>query len=61
LQVKELLTQHNSPVFDIINRDWLSTLVETDATQVGMARFALERSLDLAAWMDIYRPTVRTS
>ena len=61
LQVKELLTQHDSPVFDIINRDTLTKVAESDATQAGVSRFALERSLDLAAWMDIYRPTVRTS
>jgi asparagine synthase (glutamine-hydrolysing) len=61
LQVKELLTQHDSPVFDIINRDTLSKVAESDLSQAGLSRFALERSLDLAAWMDIYRPTVRTS
>jgi asparagine synthase (glutamine-hydrolysing) len=48
-------------VFDIIDRKWLSTQVESDTTADGIARFALERSLDMAAWLDIYRPTVRTS
>jgi asparagine synthase (glutamine-hydrolysing) len=61
LQVKELLAQRNSPVFDIINRATLSKVAESDPTEAGLSRFALERSLDLAAWMDIYRPTVRTS
>ncbi|HEX4221628.1 MAG TPA: asparagine synthase (glutamine-hydrolyzing), partial [Pseudonocardiaceae bacterium] len=61
LQVKELLTHRDSPVFDIIDRKWLSTQVESDTTADGIARFALERSLDMAAWLDIYRPTVRTS
>jgi asparagine synthase (glutamine-hydrolysing) len=61
LQVKELLTHRDSPVFDIIDRKWLSTQVESDTPADGIARFALERSLDMAAWLDIYRPTVRTS
>ena len=61
LQVKELLAQRDSPVFDIINRDALSKVAESDPNEAGVSRFALERSLDMAAWMDIYRPTVRTS
>ncbi|HEY4019943.1 MAG TPA: asparagine synthase (glutamine-hydrolyzing) [Pseudonocardiaceae bacterium] len=61
LQVKELLANPNSPVFDVIDRTWLSTQVESDTTGDGIARFALERALDMAAWMDIYRPQVRIS
>jgi asparagine synthase (glutamine-hydrolysing) len=61
LQVKDLLTKHDSPVFDIINRDWLSTVVESGTVGDQLSRFALERSLDMAAWMDLYRPEVRTS
>jgi asparagine synthase (glutamine-hydrolysing) len=62
LQVKELLTEHDSPVFDVINREWLSSMVETEPSDgMGMSRFALERALDMAAWLDIYRPEVRTS
>jgi asparagine synthase (glutamine-hydrolysing) len=62
LQVKELLAANDSPVFDVINREWLSNVVETDLSDGSqMSRFALERALDMAAWLDIYRPEVRTS
>ncbi|HJP76971.1 MAG TPA: asparagine synthase (glutamine-hydrolyzing) [Pseudonocardiaceae bacterium] len=62
LQVKELLTERNNPIFDVFNREFLSTVVESDAESVvGTSRFVLERSLDMAAWLDIYRPQVRTS
>jgi asparagine synthase (glutamine-hydrolysing) len=62
LQVKELLTERNNPIFDVFNREFLSTVVESDtSTVVGPSRFVLERSLDMAAWLDIYRPQVRTS
>ncbi len=62
LQVKELLTEHDSPVFDVINREWLTSVVETESSDgMGLSRFALERALDMAAWLDIYRPEVRTS
>jgi asparagine synthase (glutamine-hydrolysing) len=62
LQVKELLTERNNPVFDVFDREFLSTMAEADATTVaGASRFVLERSLDMAAWLDIYRPQVRIS
>jgi asparagine synthase (glutamine-hydrolysing) len=61
-QAKELLTGTDSPVFALINRDWLVDAVAADAGQVTMAvRFGLERTLNLATWLDIYRPEVRTS
>jgi asparagine synthase (glutamine-hydrolysing) len=61
-QAKELLTEHDSPVFALINREWLVNAVAADASRVTMAlRFGLERTLNLATWLDIYRPEVRTS
>lgn len=37
-------------------------VVRADPSSIGyMARYDRERSLDLAAWLDIYRPEVRTS
>ncbi len=62
LQVKELLTETDSPVFDVLSREWLSSEVDTDLSRAPQfSRFALERALDMAAWLDMYRPEVRTS
>jgi asparagine synthase (glutamine-hydrolysing) len=64
LQVKELLsgTDLNNPIFEVINRDWLNTLVQSDPLAIdSLTRHALERSLDLAAWIDIHHPEIRTS
>ena len=64
LQVRELLaeTALDNPVFEVINRDWLSTLVRSDPSAIdSLTRHALERSLDLAAWIDIHHPEIRTS
>jgi asparagine synthase (glutamine-hydrolysing) len=62
LQVAELVAETDNPVFDVVNRDWLSTLVKSDPSTIDFtSRHALERSLDLAAWLDIHRPEVRTS
>jgi asparagine synthase (glutamine-hydrolysing) len=61
-QVKELLTDADNPIFEVVNREFLNTAVQSDPAAFNpMSRHALERSLDLAAWLDIYRPEVRTS
>ncbi|HEV2636411.1 MAG TPA: asparagine synthase (glutamine-hydrolyzing) [Actinocrinis sp.] len=62
LQAQELLTAADSPIFDVVNREWLRALVQADPSAIDtMSRHSLERCLDLAAWLDIYRPEVRTS
>jgi asparagine synthase (glutamine-hydrolysing) len=61
-QVKDLLADHDNPVFTVIWRDWLAEAVQLDATGIDQGtRHGLERALDLATWLDIYRPEVRTS
>ncbi|HVV19510.1 MAG TPA: asparagine synthase C-terminal domain-containing protein, partial [Pseudonocardiaceae bacterium] len=61
-QAKELLTEPDNPVFAMIRREWLVDAVATDASGLTMPlRHALERTLNLATWLDIYRPEVRTS
>ncbi|HEY3753389.1 MAG TPA: asparagine synthase (glutamine-hydrolyzing) [Pseudonocardiaceae bacterium] len=61
-QAKELLTEADSPVFSMVGRDWLVDAVGMDAAQIDFAtRHGLERALNLATWLDIYRPEVRTS
>jgi asparagine synthase (glutamine-hydrolysing) len=61
-QAKELLADHDNPAFAIIWRDWLAETVALDASALDQrTRHGLERALDLATWLDIYRPEVRTS
>jgi len=61
-QAKELLTDHDNAVFALISRDWLADAVQADLTMADQqARHGLERTLDLAMWLDMYRPEVRTS
>jgi asparagine synthase (glutamine-hydrolysing) len=57
-QAKELLTGDH-PVFALVQRDWLVDAVAAEPTL--MIRGGLERALNLATWLDIYRPEVRTS
>jgi asparagine synthase (glutamine-hydrolysing) len=61
-QAKELLADHDNPVFAIIWRNWLTEAVSLDPSKLDRrARQGMERALDLATWLDIYRPEVRTS
>ncbi|WP_329176352.1 asparagine synthase (glutamine-hydrolyzing) [Streptomyces sp. NBC_01477] len=57
--LQDLLTTPAHPVFDIVSRDWLKRAVAIASPQVTQAsRRGLERTLDLALWMDIYHPTL---
>jgi asparagine synthase (glutamine-hydrolysing) len=59
---KELLTEPDNPVFALVNHAWLVNAVSADTSAMDqVARFGLERALNLATWLDIYRPEVRTS
>jgi asparagine synthase (glutamine-hydrolysing) len=61
-QAKELLTDADHPVFAVIRKSWLADAVSLDASAMTMPlRHGLERTLNLATWLDIYRPEVRTS
>ncbi|MEV0947813.1 asparagine synthase (glutamine-hydrolyzing) [Rhodococcus sp. NPDC049939] len=61
-QCKELLGDPSHPVFDLISPDWLSQAVAVDTPQISqMSRRGLERTLDVAAWMEIYKPTLKLS
>jgi asparagine synthase (glutamine-hydrolysing) len=61
-QAKELLADHDNAVFALISPAWLTDAVQTDSTAIDMRlRMGLERTLDLATWLDIHRPEVRTS
>jgi asparagine synthase (glutamine-hydrolysing) len=57
--LRDLLATPSHPVFDLVSRDWLKRAVGNAAPQINQAsRRGLERTLDLALWMDIYRPTL---
>lgn len=56
-QAKDLLTRPSHPVFDLVDRDRVRKAADRDtpvSTQV--ARRGLERTLDLAQWLDMYSP-----
>ena len=47
-------------VFALVDPRWLDRAVGIDPATIDSAvRHALERTLDLAVWMDLYRPSVR--
>jgi asparagine synthase (glutamine-hydrolysing) len=59
-QAKELLGRGDHGVFALVNRNWLTTTVAQDPVTMGkLARLGLERTLDLAIWLDTYRPEIR--
>ncbi|MDX2592458.1 MULTISPECIES: asparagine synthase (glutamine-hydrolyzing) [Streptomyces] len=56
-QARELLARPSHRVFDLVDRERVRAAAEREApvsTQVG--RRALERTLDLAQWLDLYAP-----
>jgi asparagine synthase (glutamine-hydrolysing) len=59
---RSYLNDPGHQVFDIVNRDWLRKAVDVDTPQITQAsRRGLERTLDLALWLDMYNPTLKLS
>ncbi|GAB3004931.1 asparagine synthase (glutamine-hydrolyzing) [Amycolatopsis acidiphila] len=59
---KRLLGDKSHPVFELVSTDWLARAVSVDTPQVTQAsRRGLERTLDLALWLDMYKPTLKLS
>jgi asparagine synthase (glutamine-hydrolysing) len=57
---REWLAQPGHPVFQLVRRDWLDTAAAADPQTIGFAlRNGLERTLDLAMWLDMYQPELR--
>ncbi|MFI6091028.1 asparagine synthase (glutamine-hydrolyzing) [Streptomyces sp. NPDC051218] len=57
--VKDLLAEHAHPVFDLVDRDRAMRAAERDVPQITQAsRRGLERTLDLALWLDMYKPEI---
>ncbi|MEU1007456.1 asparagine synthase (glutamine-hydrolyzing) [Streptomyces sp. NPDC005890] len=56
-QAKELLARPSHPVFDLVDRVRVRAAAEREApVSTQAARRGLERTLDLAGWLDLYSP-----
>ncbi|MFF8990284.1 asparagine synthase (glutamine-hydrolyzing) [Streptomyces sp. NPDC014983] len=56
-QAKDLLARPSHRVFDLVDRDRVRQAAEREAPVSGpAARRGLERTLDLAQWLDLYSP-----
>ncbi|RVW09035.1 asparagine synthase (glutamine-hydrolyzing) [Prescottella agglutinans] len=54
---KEILSETNSPVFDLIDRNWLQQLTAQDPMRMDpVTRAGLDRAVDIYTWLDLYRP-----
>ncbi|MFF4906629.1 asparagine synthase (glutamine-hydrolyzing) [Streptomyces sp. NPDC001260] len=59
-QAKDLLSRTTHPVFDLVDRDRLQRVAHREtAVSTQAERRGLERALDLALWLDLYRPEIR--
>ncbi|AHI00707.1 asparagine synthase (glutamine-hydrolyzing) [Kutzneria viridogrisea] len=59
-QVKEVLADNDNPVFDLVNRAWLTDLVAADPASVDtQSRNGLEKTLDYSYWLQAYRPEIK--
>jgi asparagine synthase (glutamine-hydrolysing) len=59
---REYLPDSGHPVFSIVNRKWLENAVAGTGEDITQeSRFGLERTLDLALWLDIYKPVLKLS
>ncbi|MGW7417133.1 asparagine synthase (glutamine-hydrolyzing) [Streptomyces sp. NPDC054863] len=60
--VKGLLADPGHRVFDLVDRGLLRSAAEVESPQITMAsRRSLELTLDLALWLDMYKPTLALS
>jgi asparagine synthase (glutamine-hydrolysing) len=59
-QAGQLLAARQHPVFELVSRDWLAGAVTADPATIPTAvRNGLERTLDLALWLEVYQPELR--
>ncbi|MGW7075120.1 asparagine synthase (glutamine-hydrolyzing) [Streptomyces sp. NPDC054866] len=57
--VKDLLAEPAHPVFDLVDRDRVARAAGRDVPQITQAsRHGLERTLDLALWLELYKPEI---
>lgn len=58
-QVKDLLSKPSHRVFDLLDREKVRRIAESESLAgTQAARRGLERTLDLATWLDLYAPEV---
>ncbi|MFE1956700.1 asparagine synthase (glutamine-hydrolyzing) [Streptomyces sp. NPDC059479] len=57
-QAKEVLADHDHPVFTLVDRAWLTDAVGRNVTMPSGDRRGLERVLDLYHWFDLYQPEI---
>ena len=61
-QVRVLLEQRGHDVFELVDRAWLDAVTTADPADVVVAdRQGLEWTLNLATWLDIYKPQLDVS
>ncbi|MGW5235394.1 asparagine synthase-related protein, partial [Streptomyces nodosus] len=59
---RDLLARPDHPVFDLVDRERVDRAAHRDTPQITQAsRRGLERTLDLALWLDLYSPEVSLS
>ena len=59
-QARQLLATPGHPVFELISAPWLADSVRIDPASIpDGARNGLERTLDLALWLEVYQPELR--
>jgi asparagine synthase (glutamine-hydrolysing) len=58
---REYLSGPGHPVFDLVDRGWLSLATAPGAEVTQASRRGLERALDLALWLDMYKPVLKLS
>jgi asparagine synthase (glutamine-hydrolysing) len=58
---REYLSSPGHAVFDIVDRDWLARATAGDTEVTQASRYGLERILDLALWLDMYKPVLKLS
>lgn len=56
----DYVSKPNHDVFEIISRDWLRTAASLEKMDPA-TRFGLERTLDVALWLDMYQPVLKLS
>jgi asparagine synthase (glutamine-hydrolysing) len=60
-QAKDLLARPDHPVFELVDPERLRRVAHRGAAPgTQAARRGLERALDLAVWLDLYRPRIVT-
>jgi asparagine synthase (glutamine-hydrolysing) len=61
-QAKEALAEQDNAVFDLVDRSWVTEIVDRDPRSLTtQQRGGLDRLLDLYHWIDMYSPNLELS